>query len=413
MAVFGLTSWVKRVFGLTDATALQIGSGENYSGKVVTQETALCLSAVWACVKLISESIAALPCGIYTQDGDGDKILDRNNDLYRLLHDSPNADMTAFDFWQSVVANILLWGNSYNLKTYAGAGDKRRLVSIEPLDPRCLSFKENDDGSILYIYSDQLGREEYTEDKIAHFRGFGMNGRFGMSVIRMASNSFGNGLAVEETAGRLYSNGMRPGGALTVPMALKPDQREQIRGSIAQQVGGVSKSGGLIVLEHGMTYQPLSIPPEDAQMMESRSFSVEEVCRWFGVAPILIQHGEKTTSWGTGIEQLNLGFLQYTITPMLKRIEMQVKRSVMSPADRIKRFCEFNIDGFLRADSVGRAALYSSAAQNGWATRAEIRKRENLPYIEGSDQLTAQSNLLPLDMLGKVAEVKPAATQNN
>jgi len=403
MPVFSLTSFFRRTFGLTDHNALRGWEGENYSGKGVTETTALTISTVWSCVKLVSESIASLPLGIFENDTDGNKVLLRDSDLYRLVHESPNADETAFDFWQAVIALILLWGNCYILKTYRGAGASRKLTAFEILDPAKMGFKENPDGSLTYLYSDIDGRKEYSEDQIAHFRGFRMKSKFGLSVIRQAANTIGNSLAMQETTGRLYSNGMRPSGALTVPGELKKEQREQMRTNIAGQVGGVSKTGGIIVLEHGMSFTPLSIPPEDAQMLESCAFSVEEICRWFGVPPILIGHSEKTTSWGTGIEQINLGFLQYTITPMLKRIESQVKRSMMNPGDRKRQFAEFNVAGFLRADSTGRAALYGSASQNGWMTRAEIRAKENLPSIPGSDKLTVQSNLVPLDQLGQVA----------
>lgn len=403
MSIWNIASWFKRSFWLSE-TGSYIGSSDVYSGKPVTIDTALGLSAFWACVRLISESIASLPLGVYEMDAKGNKIPARESELYKILHDAPNADMTAIEYIQSLVASLLIWGNSYSLKTYRGRGADRKLVSIEPLRPDLMTIRANENGSFTYIYSDTLGHKEYSEDEIMHVKAFGLSGRVGLSVIAFARNSLGNSMALEESSGRLYSNGLRPGGALTMPGVLKDTQRAQIRQSIADQVGGVSRSGGLIVLEGDMKYQPLSMPPEDAQMIESRGFGIEEVCRWFGVPPMLVGHTEKTTTWGTGLEQINLGFLTYTLQPYIKRIEQAVKRNLIAPADRDRLFAEFNIEGFLRADSSGRAALYSSAAQNGWMTRAEIRKKENLPEIEGSDQLTVQSALVPLDILGQMQQ---------
>ena len=385
---------------MRDHTALAI-SGENYSGKNVTVTSALGLSSVWACVRLIAESIASLPCGVYEIDPKGNKVPARASELYKILHDSPNADMTAMDFWVSVVGSMLLWGNSYSLKTYRGTGAGKKLVSLEPLRPDLMVVQVKEDGRIVFVYSEPSGRTEYTEDQIMHIPAFGLSGRAGLSVIAYARNSFGSAMALEEAGGKLYSNGMRPGGALTMPGVLKEEQRNQIRKSIADQVGGVARSGGMIILEGDMKYQALSMPPEDAQMIQSRGFTVEEICRWFAVPPSMIGHTEKTTTWGTGLEQINLGFLTYTLRPYLKRIEQAIRRSLIPAGEKEKLFAEFNIEGFLRADSAGRAALYSSAAQNGWMTRQEIRQKENLPDIEGSDQLTVQSALLPLHLLGQ------------
>lgn len=407
MAVFTLNTFWRRAFGLRDATALSV-QGDTYSGKAVNGTTALSISTVFACVRLISQSIASLPCGLYAFDAQGDKVLQKDNELYTLFHDRPNANMSAFSFWQAIVGAILLWGNAYGLKVYQGTGAKRRLISVEPLPPECVTLKQNKDGSLSYVYTDYItssGQKEYSENEIIHFKGFGVSGRIGLSVIAFARQSLGNALALEETSGRLYANGMRPGGALTIPNVLKQEQRDEIRKSIADQIGGVAKSGGTIILEAGMKYEPLSMPPEDAQMLESKTFSVEEICRWFGVPPVLIGHNGVTT-WGTGIEQINLGFLTYTIQPMLENIEQEVNRSGIPVDQRSKYFVEFNTTGFLRSDSAGRAALYSSGSQNGWMTRAEIRRRENLPYIEGSDELTVQSALVPLDKLGESADGK-------
>lgn len=396
--------WVKKTFWLSQYNGeLRPSAGENYSRKAVTQETALTLSAVWACVNLIAGSIASLPLGLYEKDKFGDKIDRSDEELYRILHDSPNADMTAFNFWRAVIAVLLLWGNTHLLKTYRGTGSKRALVSLELLMPDRMTWRKAEDGSIRYFYTKPKGGEvEYSEDEIMHLSGLTLDGRRGLSVIRALANTFGNAMSQEETSGRLYSNGMRPAGALKMPQILKQEQREEFRKNITDQVGGVSKTGGIIILEGGMEFQALSIPPEDAELLASRAFSIEEICRAFGVPPALIGHTEKTTTWGTGLEQINLGFLTYTLTPILKNIEQQLKRDTIPKGSRM--YAEFVVEGFLRADSTGRANLYSSASQNGWMSRAEIRKKENLSYVPGTEELTVQSALVPLSMLGQPKE---------
>lgn len=410
MSILNLFSFFTRPASLSQ-TAIEPISGENYSGKCVNAGTALTLSTVWACVKLISESVASLPCGVYEKDKEGHKVPLNGENIYGILHDSPNADMSAFDFWQVIVASTLLWGNAYVLKTTRNNGE---IISLEPLNPAAVERRINQDGSYTYFYTDpeRHTRKEYPEDRIVVFKGLSLNGKTGLSVIKYGMNSFGSALALDETSGRLYSNGMRPGGALKMPGILKAEQRKQVRENIAEQIGGVAKTGGTIILEGGMEYQSLTIPPEDAQMLESKSFSVSEICRWFGVPPALIGHTEKTTTWGTGLEQMNLGFVTYCLRPHLTRIEQEIKRSLLTAREKARGvYAEFNVEGFLRADSVGRAALYSSASQNGWMSRAEIRRKENLPYIEGSEVLTVQSALVPLDQIGKKAPTRVEDTE--
>lgn len=402
MGISNIFSFFTRPVSMPELSSAYLG--ENYSGKSVTPNSALTVSAVWGCVKLISESIGSLPCGVFSKDERGIAKAEKGHALYSILHDSPNADMTAFTFWQMLVAGILLGGNSYALKQKREDGT---VIALTPLNPAQISMRREKNGRIEYTHNTGETQKVYREDQIMHIPGLTLDGRMGLSVVQYGANSMGNALALEETTGRLFSNGMRPGGALTLPNVLKAEQRDDLRKNIAGQIGGVARSGGIIVLEGGMEYKPLSMPPEDAQLLESKSYSVEDVCRWFGVPPAMIGHTEKNTSWGTGLEQTNLRFVTYCLRPILGRIEQEIKRHLLTPADKAKGlYAEFNLEGFLRADSAGRAALYSSASQNGWMTRAEIRQKENLPFVEGSDILTVQSALVPLDQLGAAEEKK-------
>jgi HK97 family phage portal protein len=396
MAVFSLASWTKKLFGWATID-LQRSATTSHSGKVVTAESVLNLSTVFACARLLSQSGASLPGGLFEKDARGDKVPAKDIALNRILSKKPNANMTAFIFWQAVISNILLWGNAYILKTY---GPNKKLISIEPLFPSLVTIIENDDGSLTYKYTMNGLVTEYSEDRIAHFKGFSVSGRVGLSVISQGAQTFGNAIATEEASGRLFSNGMRPGSALKLPNMLKEGQREQLRDKIICEFEGVAKTGGTIILEGGMEYQALGIPPADAQMLESRNFSVEEQCRWFGVPPILIGHSN-VTAWGSGVEQLFIAFATFTLGPLLENLEQQICESFIPVTERDKVFFDFDLYALMRADSTGRAALYSSGAQNGWMTRAEIRRRENLPFIEGSEELTVQAALVNLQDLGK------------
>lgn len=363
----------------------------------LTPEAALTLSTVWACARLIARSFASLPCGVFENDANGDKILQRDSELYKLLKKSPNADMTPFDFWVAIIMSVLFRGNAYALKTYSG----KRLISIEPLLFDRMDVRENRDGSYSYFYHDASGIHEYYEDKIIHFKGLTSNGKMGLSVLGYAALSIGSALSMESSSSSIYQKGMTKTGVLTVDKTLTPEQRKAFKDNIAGNFSNIGKTGATLVLEGGMKFEALDITPKDLELIQSRGFSIEEICRWFGVPPVLIGHNVNTTSWGTGVEQINLAFLTYTMQPMIISIEQEMNKSLIAPADRDRLFVEFNIDSFLRADSTGRAALYSSASQNGWMKRSEIRKKENLPYVEGSDKLTVQSALVNLDDLGK------------
>jgi HK97 family phage portal protein len=412
VAILSISSWFRRTIKLdgTGNTALMSDSARR---RITKGETALQISAVWACVKLISTAMASLPWEVYTVDGDGEKTPARDQAIYKLLNRSPNADMSAFDFRQALIANRLLWGNAFCYVTYRGKPIDRKIVSLELLRPDWMTLRLNADGSKTYIYHDPLrGRVEYEEDYIFHSKGMSLDGCIGMSVVAYGGYSLGDTQAMEESAGRMYARGMSKTGVLTVDKVLTKEQREDFKKNIASQFSNLQNgaSTSSLVLEGGMKFDALALTPEDAQLLESRSFGIEEICRWFGVNPVLIGHTEKTTTWGSGIEQINLQFVTYTLQPIAKSLECEVQRSLIPVAKQDTQHTEMNMDGFLRADAAGRAALYASGAQNGYMKRSEIRRKENLPYAGvDTDTLTAQSNLVSLDKLGTVAN----APQNN
>lgn len=379
-----------------ETLAAALASGMGGAGKAVTPDSALSLSTAWSCVRLLSETIGTLPLGVFERKGE-DKVPARDLPLYELLHDSPNADQTAAEYWEGQVACLGLWGNGYSEKGYSGS----RLVSLTPLRPDLMRVARDRNGRRMYRYSDPKGLRELDEDRVFHLRGFGVGGDVGLSPISYARQTMGTALAADEVAAKFFGSGLQLSGFIDSGQPkLTPQQREDIA-KLFERFMGSTNAAKLMVLEAGMKFLPLGMNPEDAQLLATRAFHVEEICRWFRVPPFMVGHTEKSTSWGTGLEQQMIGFLTFSLRPYLTRIEQAVKKQLIPAAERAKLFVEFNLEGLLRADSAGRAAIYTTFAQNGIADRNEIRGRENWPRREGADVLTVQSNLLPLDQLGQ------------
>lgn len=386
-----------KLSGRDDAETLlsALSAGLSSSGKRVTPDTALQLATAWSCVRLLSETIGTLPLGVFERKGE-ENVPARDHPLYALLHDSPNADQTAAEFWEANVAALCLRGNGFAEKVMTGS----RLTSLAPMRPDLVHvFRDN--GRRKYRYNDSKNPRVLDEDQVFHLRGFGVGGDVGLSPISYARQTMGSALAADEAAARLFANGLQQSLFVDSGQArLTPEQRKDIR-ELFERFAGSSNAGKAMVLEAGMKPIPFSFNPDDAQLLQSRAFNVEEICRWFRVPPFMVGHTEKSSSWGTGLEQQMIGFLTFSLRPYLTRIEQAVKKQLVAPAERARISIEFNLEGLLRADSAGRAALYSTFAQNGISTRNEIRRRENLPRVEGGDDLTVQSNLLPIDLLGK------------
>jgi HK97 family phage portal protein len=295
---------------------------------------------------------------------------------------------------------LALWGNAYARKEFIG----RRLVALTPLRCDLMSVRRNGAGQRVYRYSDPRGVEEYSEDEIFHVRGFGGAGDVGLSVVSFARQSFGTAMAADEFAGTMFANGMRPNAIMTVDQVLKPEQRKQIQENIVKPYLGSENAGGVMVLEGGMKFQAVTMTPEDSQFLETRAFHVEEICRWFRVPPFMVGHTEKTTSWGTSLEQQLIGFLTFSLKPYLVRVEQAVSRSLIPAPQRASLKPEFKVEGLLRTDSAARATFYSVMVTNGIMTRNEARRLENLPPKDGGDELTVQSQNVPLSEIEKLLQ---------
>lgn len=386
-------------------------AGTSSSGKTVNASSALTLSTVWACVRLVSGTISSLPFMVY-QDGPNDsRKIFKAHPLYGILHDSPNADQSALDFWQFMCVSLELWGNSFARITRGRGG---KIVALTPIRPEIVQVRRTADGSIRYRYVDGGQTVDVGQDEMFHIRGFGGSPLGGLSTLAYGRHSFGLAMATDEAAAQVYKNGLRPSGVLTTQnnQTLKPDQRADIYKYVVEPFAG-DNNGTPLVLEAGLSWQAIEMKANDAQMIESRQFSVEDGCRWFGVPPHMIGHTAGNTNLGSSIEQQTLGWLMFGLRERLKRIEQAIMKQLLTPAERLTVTVEINFEGLLRADSAGRASFYAAMVQNGIMTRNEVRRLENLPPIEGGDDLTIQSNMIPAGRLGELTSTGSEAAKRS
>lgn len=374
--------------------------GKNTAGQLVNEKTVLGLSAAWACSRLISESIGSLPLQLYERTPNGRRVA-TEHPLYRILHSSPNADSTATTYWESKSAALLLRGNGFSEMQMIG----NRLVGLKFLAPNRLGASKNVNGELRFRYTEENGRQrEIPESKLFHIPGFSLDGKWGLSVIAYGASVFGSALAASNAANSTFEKGLLPTVAFTWDRVVKKEQREDFRENF-EKITGAINAGKSPLLEAGMDAKTIGIPPKDAQLLESRAFSVEEVCRWFLVDPSMVGHGGKDSNWGTGLEQKMLRYLTFTLRPYLTRIEQAINKRLLSPADQNRYYAEFAIEGLLRADSAGRSAFYSVMVNNGIMTRDEVRAKENLAAKGGNaDVLTVQSAMTPLDTIGQQSD---------
>lgn len=401
-----LLDWLGVPIGLTDGAFWQEWFGTSASGKNVTVDKALQLSTVWACVRLLSESVSTLPLKLYRRLPDGSREQAKDHPLFRLLCRTPNAEMTPQRFMLMVVASICLRGNAFVEKKMIGT----RVVALVPLLPQYMRVKREDSGRLKYTYTENGVERVIPENNLMHIRGFGLDGVCGMLPVTMGREIFGSAMSAEEAAAKVFAQGMQASGILSGDTTLTPKQREDLRASLTAFMGS-QNAGKIMVAEAGLKYQGITMNPEAAQMLESRSFNVEEMCRWFRVPPFMVGHMDKQSSWASSVEVQNLHFLTNSLRPLLVNIEQEITRCLIGEADADEFFAEFAVEGLLRADSTARAAWYNTALQNGWMSRNEVRRLENLPPIEGGNVFTVQSALVPLEQLGATAGgVSPAAT---
>ncbi len=357
--------------------------GRTTSGKPVNERTAMQTTAVYACVRILAEAVASLPLHVYEYQDDGGKKLVHDHPLYYLLHDEPNPEMTSFVFRETLMSHLLIWGNAYAQIIRDGAG---RVLGLYPLLPDKMDVQRDDRGNIYYVYSrnsdenpmfKEYGDIRLKAEDVLHIPGLGFDGLIGYSPIAMAKNAVGMTLACEEYGASFFANGANPGGILEHPGVLKDPSK--VRESWNSVYRGVNNAHKIAVLEEGMKYQQIGIPPEEAQFLETRKFQINEIARLYRIPPHMV--GDLDKSSFSNIEQQSLEFVKYTLDPWVIRWEQSLQRSLLLPGEKGKYFIKLNVDGLLRGDYQSRMNGYAVGRQNGWFSANDIREMENMNPI--------------------------------
>lgn len=357
--------------------------GRTTSGRPVNERTAMQTTAVYACVRILAEAVASLPLHVYEYQDDGGKKLVHDHPLYYLLHDEPNPEMTSFVFRETLMSHLLIWGNAYAQIIRDGVG---RVLGLYPLLPDKMEVQRDDKGNIYYVYSrnsdenptfKEYGNIKLKAEDVLHIPGLGFDGLIGYSPIAMAKNAVGMTLACEEYGASFFANGANPGGVLEHPGVLKDPSK--VRESWNSVYRGVSNAHKIAVLEEGMKYQQIGIPPEEAQFLETRKFQINEIARLYRIPPHMV--GDLDKSSFSNIEQQSLEFVKYTLDPWVIRWEQSLQRSLLLPGEKGKYFIKLNVDGLLRGDYQSRMNGYAVGRQNGWFSANDIREMENMNPI--------------------------------
>ena len=380
----------KRLFHSRDKPKNYLSSGTynvlfggTSSGKNVNERTAMRVTAVYSCVRILSEAIAGLPLHLYKQIDKGGKEKAINHPLYKLLHDEPNPEMTSFVFRETLMSHLLLWGNAYAQIIRNGKG---QVVALYPLMPNRMTVDRDSNGRIYYIYSvnesdnpklRKLCQIHMQKDEVFHIPALGFDGLVGYSPIAMAKNAIGMALATEEYGAKFFANGTSPSGVLEHPGNIKdPDRLRESWNTLFQGSGNSHK---IAVLEEGLKYQPIGISPNEAQFLETRKFQIDEIARIFRVPPHMV--GDLDKSSFSNIEQQSLEFVKYTLDPWVTRWEQAVHRSLLLESEKMDYFAKFNVDGLLRGDYQSRMNGYATGIQNGFLSPNDIRSLENMDLI--------------------------------
>ena len=388
----------------TAGSAYSFFMGMSSAGKRVNERTAMQTSAVYACVRVISESVASLPLHLYRYTDNGGKEKALEHPLYHLLHDEPNPEMTAYSFFETALTHLLLWGNFYAQVIRNGKGE---VISLYPLMPDRMNVDRDDKGKLYYEYTltsdDPDGKSKSSivlkPEDVLHVPGLSFDGLVGYSPISMAKSCIGLGIAAEEYGSKFYANGAAPSGVLEHPGTLKDPSK--VRESWTQTFGGSANSNKVAVLEEGMKYTPISINPSEAQFLDTRKFQVTEICRIFRVPPHMVADLDKSSF--SNIEQQSLEYVQYTLRPWLTRLEQAMYRRLFTEDEKKRYFFKFNVDGLLRGDYQSRMNGYAVGIQNGFMSPNDIRTLEDLDLIPdelGGNKYMCNGNMIDIASVG-------------
>ncbi len=391
---------------VTSGSAYNFFLGYSSSGKRVDERTSLQMTAVYACVRILSEAVACLPLHLYryTEGGGKEKAVD--HPLYFIAHDEPNPEMTSFIFRETIMSHLLLWGNAYAQIIRNGRGE---IMALYPLMPDRMRVDRDDKGQLYYEYT-MISADPKTmkggnstvklkPEDVLHIPGLGFDGLVGYSPIAMAKNAIGLAIAAEEYGSKFYANGANPSGVLEHPGTLKDPSK--VRESWTQTFGGSNNAGKVAVLEEGMKYQPISIAPNEAQFLETRRYQTEEIARLYRIPPHMIGDLDRATF--SNIENQSIEFVKYTLDPWVSRIESSMNRRLLSESEKGKYCFRFNLSGLLRGDYQSRMQGYAIGRQNGWMSANDIRELEDLSPVseeEGGNLYLVNGNMMPLSEAG-------------
>lgn len=393
------------------------GSGYTYyfggtaAGKTVTDKNAMRITAVYACVRILSESIACMPLILYKVDEQGNRTRALDHPLYTVLHDEPNDEMTSFSFRETLMSHLLLQGNAYAQILYNNRGE---VIGLYPLMPNKMDVERDTAGQLYYAYQYDTSDPVYIKNgksyvrlepyEVLHIPGLGFDGLVGYSPIAMAKEAIGMSMAADEYGATFFANGASPGGILSHPGTIKdPDK---VRDSWERKFSGSHNANKVAVLEEGMKYQQIGVSPDQAQFLETRKFQINEIARIFRVPPHMLADLEKSSF--SNIEQQSLEFVKYTLSPWVSRWEQAITRRLLTQDEKAHYEVRFNVEGLLRGDYQSRMNGYAIGRQNGWMSANDIRKLEDMDIIpaeEGGDLYLINGNMLPLGNAGAYADI--------
>lgn len=393
LSAVGLQVKSSDVIKWTDGRGASGGSAEK-----VTPHSSMGLSAVWACSNLISGTLSSLPFEIIQTDDAGFPKVAGAHPLHKVIYESPNFDQTALDFWDFMTLSLELRGNAYASVARDSQGS---IKALYPVQPDAMSVRRLSNGRIEYRWTDGGKAFIRLDRDVFHVRGPGGNALGGMSTLQFGSRTFSAAISAEKAAASTFENGMRPGGVIAFKEWLNETERKVVDEIVDRYIGSLN-SGKPFIAEGGMEFSPISVSPEDAQMLETRQFSVEEICRFFQVPPALIGHAGSSTAWPTSVDQQVLMFTKFYLRRRVKRIEQAVRKQLLTPEDRAAGVsARINMDGLLRGDPASRAAYYQIMTQIGGMTINDVRALENLPPVEGGDVVRMQMQNIPITETGE------------
>lgn len=410
-----LLSWLGRRIGLTGPFskfwAAVAGNDTSWSGETINAEKALQIAAVWRAVRLEAETVGTLPLNTYEQPADGgDPVIIRDGPYDDLLRISPNADLTTTEFWEAMVGAARLVGNGYALK-HRNAGRVSSLEIPNAAEP----YRRRSDNALFYRGKDSADNPfDVPASEMFHLKGFSFGGDLGLSMVQYGAQSLATMFAGNKTAGRIFRSGLGTAGVVEYGGTLGEDERGKLE-KILAQYQSTNATDKLLVLEGGMKFTRVSMSAVDAELLSTIRFGIEEIARWADMPPVLLMHSaEGVTQWGSGVEAIILAWLQLGLRARLTRIEKTIGKRLIEPKDQRRFFVKFNIDALLRGDSVAQAQLFGAALQNGWMTRAEVRKLLDLPPSTdpNADKLTVQVNMTLLKDLGSQQQQQASAARN-